>query len=375
MEADLHNKRCTPEAKIPWAKPDFWGREEAYLIQALHSSWISGGPFVERLEGYFAEYSDKRYALAVSNGTTALHLAFLGLGLSPGDEVIIPGFAFLAAANVALHMGARPVFVEVDPETWCMDPAKLERCITNRTRIIVPVHTYGNICAMDEINEIARTHKVAVVEDAAEAFASTYRGRQAGSTSMIGTYSFQATKTITTGEGGMVVTNDPGLQERMALYRSHGMAKMRYWHELPGHNFRLTNLQAALGCAQFEALDRIVEERRRVHANYAARLQAIDGIAAQKFTPGVDPVLWAMAVKLDTRAFPQGRDVLMKQMASLGIETRPGFYAASLLPIYETPGLPVCEDVSRTVVSLPTFPSLSEEQVDRICKTLNQLRR
>src|SRR6185503_11850661 len=258
------NHAAAGDDKIPWAKPDFWGKEQEYLVQALSSTWISGGAFVERFERDFAAYVGARYALTSSNGTTALHMAYLGLGVGPGDEVVIPGFCFLAGANVAIHMGAKPVFCEVDPRTWCATAEAIERVLTPRTKVIVPVHTYGNVCRMDEINALAKSRGVAVIEDAAESFASTYRGTQAGMMSDIGSFSFQATKTITTGEGGMVVTEREDLQKTMALYRSHGMLRKRfYWHEVPGHNFRLTNLHAAIGCAQLERLDRIIVERRR----------------------------------------------------------------------------------------------------------------
>jgi len=360
---------------IPWAKPDFWGNEERYVIDALKSTWISGGPFVDKLERDFAVHQGAAHALTASNGTTAIHMAYLGIGLQAGDEVIVPGFGFQAAANVAIHMNLKPVFAEVDPQTWCLTAEAMERCISGRTKAVVPVHTYGNVCDMDSINAVAALHGIHVIEDAAEAFCSRYKGHFAGTMSLVGTYSFQATKTITTGEGGMVVTQRKDLFERMGLYRSHGMLKRRYWHELPGHNFRLTNMQAALGCAQFEHLERIIAERRRVHSQYVSNLTDFSAFALQLYKPEVDAVLWAIAVKLDPKAYPQGRDQVMDQMKSQGIETRPGFYAASQLPLYGCKPLPQCEEVSSQVISLPTFPSLTNEQIARITSTLKQLRR
>ena len=361
---------------ISWAKPCFWGNEKEFVNEALASEWISGGPFVERLEKEFAEYCGRPFALTASNGTTALHMAYLALGLRPGDEVIVPGFSFLAAANIALQMGVMPVFAEVNPDTWCITANEIERCITAKTKAIVPVHTYGNICPMDEIVSIAETKRIAVVEDSAEAFASRYKGRLAGTFGEIGTFSFQATKTITTGEGGMVVTDDKNLQQKMALFQSHGMLrKTYYWHELPGHNFRLTNLQAALGCAQMESLDSIIRERHRIHQQYMLGLQKVMGLTLQYFPAEVDPVLWAMAVKLDPAAYPQGRDVVVATMKEVNIETRPGFYTARNFSYLQSPILPICEGISAQTISLPTYCSLTDEQIEFICQQLIRLKR
>ena len=364
---------CEP---IPWAKPNMWGNEHEYVAQALSSTWISGGPFVDRLEHDFGRYQGMRHAAAASNGTTALHMAFLALNLQPGDEVVVPGFAFLTAANLALQLGATPVFTEVDPTTWCMTAEAVERCLSPRTKVIVPVHTYGGVCAVDEILELINGRAISVVEDVAEAFSSRYKNRLAGTMGVMGTFSFQATKTITTGEGGMVVTDNQDLYDRMCLFRSHGMLRRRYWHDVAGHNFRLTNMQAALGCAQLEKIDRIILERKRVHLTYQRCLSKVPGVTMQRFAPEVDPVVWAIAVKLDRRAYPQGRDTVIQQLKKAGIETRNGFYAASLMEhLYTCPKLPVCEDLSREVISLPTYPTLPDDDIDLICNELRSLRR
>lgn len=361
--------------KIAWARPDFWGREAEYVADALNSTWISEGRYVERLEQGFVELTARPHAVTASNCTTALHMAFLSLGLAAGDEVIVPGFCFQAAANVALHMGARPVFAEVDPDTWCLTSEAVERCLSPRTRIIVPVHTYGNVCAMDRMMDLADSQGIAVVEDAAEALGSRFNGRMAGGFGTIGCFSFQATKTITCGEGGMAVTEDPRLDDLMRRYRSHGMLRRKYFHEVVGHNFRLSNILAALGCAQLERLDLIIRERRRVHEQYKAGLDQAGGLTLQSFPAGVDPVLWAMAVELDPRAFPQGRDNVIAQLAEAGIETRPGFYAASQMNLYDAPRLPVCERIASNTISLPTFPTLGGDQIDRICGRLLGLKK
>jgi perosamine synthetase len=228
---------------------------------------------------------------------------------------------------------------------------------------------------MDAILELAASRGIAVLEDAAESFASRYRGSVSGTLGTMGTFSFQATKTITTGEGGMVVTADRALHDRLCLYRSHGMSCRRYWHDVAGHNFRLTNFQAAMGCAQLEKLDEIIDQRRRVHRQYVRHLANLPGLFLQVFPPEVDPVLWAMAVKLEDEAYPQGRDQVIAQLAERQIETRNGFYAPSQMGLYGAPPLPVCEDISRHVISLPTFPTLTDEQIEYVCRRLAALRK
>jgi perosamine synthetase len=361
---------------IPWAGPHFWGNEQDYVIDALRSSWISGGQYVERFESEFSRFCNTRYAITASNGTTALHMAYLALGIRQGDEVIVPGFGFMAAANVAIHMGAKPVFTEVDGDTWCMTSKNIESRLTPKTKAIIPIHTYGNVCDMDPILELAGHHGIAIIEDAAEAIGSRYRGRMAGTLAKIGVYSFHATKTITTGEGGAAITDDSELYDRMKLYRNHGMSSLRYWHDVAGHNFRLTNMQAALGCAQLEHIDLICIERNRVYSNYLSHLDGIEGIHFQYYPSYVEPLVWAVAVKLDLSVFPQGRDMVIRQLSDMQIETRPGFFSASMMKhLYEAKDLPICEDLSRTVISLPSSPVLTNAEIDYVCSSLKSIRR
>lgn len=361
---------------IPWARPDFWGLEEDYVRKALHSTWLSGGPFIEELEAAARKFSGSSYCMAACNGTAAVNLAFLALGLKAGDEVIVPGFCYLAAANIALLMGLSPVFVDVDSDTYCVTAENIRGAITKKTKLIVVVHTYGNVCRMDEIMALARSFHIPVLEDAAESFGSQYKGRQSGTIADIGTYSFHATKTITTGEGGMVITGRKDLADKAMLYRTHGVLGKRYWHEVPGHNFRLTNLQAALGCAQFNKIDHIFAERRRVHASYRRLFDGEKGIILQRFNPNVEPVLWALAAELDRKYFPQGRDGVMAQLAEQGIETRNGFYSANQLKIYKNVGdVPISDRLAKNVISLPTFASLKDEQIDFISKAVIALKK
>ncbi len=362
--------------RIPWAKPTFGGREKEYLVDALDSTWISGGPYVERFEQAFLRHLGASHGLTVSNGTTALQVALLALGIGPGDEVIVPEFTFVAPANMVLAVGASPVFADVDPRTFCLDAADVARRITPKTRAIIAVHLYGNVCDMDAIGALARAHGLRLIEDTAQAPFSRYRGRFAGTFGDAGCFSFQAAKTITTGEGGFVVTPHADAEEKMRVIRDHGMRKgKRYWHDTLGHNFRQTNLQAAVGLAQYESLDRIIVERRRVYRAYKERLEGVPGVTLQYFAPEVDPVVWAVALVLDPVAFRVDRDGVMKAMTEVGIETRPGFYPFGAMPVYRTAPLPVGEHLGRTVISVPSFPSLTDDEMTFICDQLKGLRR
>lgn len=360
---------------IPWAKPCLWGDEARLIQEAVASTWISGGPFVDKLEQFLCRYFDTPHGFAVSNGTTAIHLAYLALDLKPGDEVIVPAYGFLAAANLALQLGVTPVFCDVDDQSWLAAARHIEPCITPQTKAIVVVHTYGNVCAMDSIMDLAHHHRIAVIEDTAEAFGSRYNHRWAGTFGDMGTFSFQATKTVTTGEGGFVVTPHEHFTSKIALYRSHGMLrKVYYWHELPGHNFRLTNIQAAMGYAQVQHLDTIYTARHRIHQSYRRLLEDVDGVQLQYFSSRVDPVVWAIALQLDPEHFPQGRDAVIQQMRQRGIETRPGFYTPARLNYFKAEPLPASDRISPWILSLPMFVELTDQQIDTIVAALLEVK-
>jgi len=362
--------------KISWASPSFWGNEKKYVNNVLDSLWISGGEYINNLENSFAELYNKKYALTTSNGTTSLHLIYLALGLKPGDEIIVPGFAFLAAANIATQMNIKPVFVDVDPDTWCVTDEDIYKKITKRTKAIVPIHTYGNVCEMQKIINISEQFNIPIIEDCAESLFSKINNRYSGTFGKINSFSFQATKTITTGEGGMVMTDDDDAYKRMILYRSHGLIERgKYWHEVPGHNFRLTNLQAALGFAQFEKKDNIIDARKNLYNKYKQNLAQNSGVKLQSFNSNVDPVVWATAIQLDNSAYPQGRDQVIQELKYQGIETRPGFVASSLLKLYDEHKLNVAEHLSNCVISLPSSPVLSDEQITHICSLLQKLKK
>jgi len=359
---------------IPWGKPSLTGNEKEYLLRALDSTWISGGEFVDKLEADFANVIGKEFSVSTSNGTTALHLALMGVGLGAGDEVIVPGFTFVAPANMVLQTGAKPIFADIDKDTWCVDCSSIEKCLTNKTKAIIAVHVYGNVCDMDRIKDISSLNNLIIIEDVAEAAFSRYRGRFAGSIGDLGCFSFQATKTITTGEGGIVLTDNPEFNKEMRILRDHGMRQeKRYWHDRIGYNYRLTNLQASLGCAQLDMLEGIINEKRRIHMEYKNRLSNVPGIKMQHIPDYVSPVMWTIAIQIDPDYFPGDRDNIMKKLLDLNIETRPGFYPFSVMPIYDCPRLPVAEEVSRNIISLPSFASIKNSEIEYICDKLFDL--
>jgi perosamine synthetase len=357
---------------IPWARPTLFGREEPFVLDALRSTWISGAPYVERLEREVADRMQVGHAVSVSNGTTAIEVALRALTLEAGSEVIVPGFTFVAAANMVLSLGLTPLYADVTPDTWLLDPEEIHRLRTRRTKAVMPVHLYGNVADMDGIAAAASEWGLDVVEDTAEAAFSRYKGRSAGTIGRVGTFSFHATKTITTGEGGMVVTNDENVAARCRLLRDHGMRKdKRYWHDVVGYNFRLTNLQAAIGCGQLQALDRILTERRAIHDGYKARLSGCSTARLQRFHEDVEPVVWVTVAQLEDSREPDivraRRDRIMAGMANDGIETRPGFYDLNLLPPYGCPPLSVARHISASTIALPTYVGLGPNDLDRIC--------
>ena len=315
-----------------------------------------------------------RHAIAVSNGTSAIELALRGLGIETGAEVIVPAFTFVAAANMVLALGATALYADINEDTWLLDPAEIGRLATPQTKAVIAVHLYGNVADMDGILNAAVKTRLDVVEDAAEAAFSRHRDRFAGSIGRVGTFSFHATKTITTGEGGMVVTHDDALAERCRILRDHGMRKdKRYWHDVVGYNFRLSNIQAAVGCGQLQALDRVVFERLRIYSGFKERLSNISGVRLQHFADEVDPVVWTTVVRIidgrDITTVRARRDRIIAGMAGDGIETRPGFYDLGLLPPYDCPELPVARRVSASTIALPTYIGLSNADLDRICSS------
>lgn len=362
--------------KIPYAVPYFNNKETEYVVDALNSTWISGGKYVDDLEDKLAKIHDVNKVLVVSNGTTAIHLAYLGLAIKPGDEIIFPAWGFMGGTNIALHLGAVPIFADVDPDTWLVTAEEIEKKITNKTKAIFVTHTYGNVCNMEEITILAKKYNLYLIEDCAESPFSKYNNQYCGTFGDMGVFSMQATKTLTTGEGGFVICNNKEMIEKMHLYRSHGLSKRGvYYHALAGHNFRLTNIQAAIGCAQVEKLDEIIEGRGRVYNLYKSLLEGQVGITLQKIEDNVKPLMWVFGIKIDNNIFKRTNLEIVNTLSELGIEIRPGFLDCSRLNhLYEYQWNLNASNLSATTINLPIYPTLTNEQVEYICEELLRLR-
>jgi perosamine synthetase len=362
--------------RYPIAAPDLSGNELAYVTDCLHSTWISSaGDYVGEFETRMAALSGRRHGVATCNGTAALHLALLALQLKPGDEVIVPTLTFVATANAVTYCGATPVFADCDPDTWCLDPDSVARLVSPRTRGIILVHLYGHPCDMDALTVIADAHGLWVLEDAAEAIGAQYRGRPVGSLGVAGVFSFFGNKTLTTGEGGMIVTGSDELAERMRHLRGQGMdPEQRYWHTAVGYNYRMTNIAAAIGTAQLERVNHLVSSRRQVAEWYQERLVSNRALTLPVEHPKVHHGWWMYSVLLDRAGC---RAALMADLAAHGIETRPVFYPVHHFPMYEhhptDGGCPIACGVSARGLTLPTASYLKEADVDFIAGQLGSL--
>lgn len=366
--------------RLPVMEPALGGNELKYVSDCVTSNWISSqGEYVDRFQQAFCDFLGVKYALTTSNGTTALHLAMTALGIGSGDEVIVPDLTFGASANTVVHCGATPVFVDVDKTTWTIDPEAIEKKITSRTRAIMPVHLYGHPCNMDRIMEIAKRHNLFVVEDTAEALGAEYNGRMVGTMGDVGCFSFYANKVITTGEGGMVTTNDLALFEKMKILRDHGMSKeKRYWHIYPGFNYRMTNLQAAIGLAQMERISDFLEYRQKVIKQYNAKLGKIDGIILPPSAEWAKNIYWLYSIIVDEHKIGMSRDMLALKLSEQGIDTRPFFSPMHIQPCYASDeqnkdAYPVTTWLAAHGLSLPTSNDIRLEDVDRVCDAIAQI--
>ena len=363
------------ERRLPVAAPALIGNERQYVMDCLESTWISStGVYVDRFEAAFSEFCQSQYALTCSNGTVALHLALMALGVGPGDEVLVPTLTYVASANAVTYCGARPVFLESEPSTWNLDPKRIEERITPKTKAIIVVHLYGHPVDMDPVLEIASRHGLFVVEDAAEAHGARYRGKPVGSIGDVGTFSFYGNKILTTGEGGMVTTNSDDLAKRIRLLKGQGMDPgRRYWFPIVGYNYRMTNVAAAIGLAQLEKIDWHLE-RRRANANrYSKRLEGVSALFRQVDQPWAQNVYWINSVVLADDV-SKSRDEVMSELEDAGIETRPIFYPMHVLPMYQPElqgeSYPIAERLSARGINLPSGPELSVEEIDYVCDRL-----
>jgi perosamine synthetase len=364
-----------PQDFIPVYEPWLGEQEEANVLDAVRTGWISSlGKYVSRFEEEFAAFCGTAYGVSVSNGTTALHLALHALGVGPGDEVIVPALTFVASANAVVYTGATPRFADVDPLDWTMRVDEVERLITPRTRAVMPVHLYGQPADMVALQGLAEQRGLIIIEDAAEAHGGAVGPKRAGSLGKIGAFSFYANKIITTGEGGMLTTDDGELAARCRQLRDHAMPPTRrYWHDEIGFNYRLTNLQAAVGVAQMGRIDEFIARKRAIADLYSSALGDIPGITLHRERQGTTHVYWMVSALVE-EPFPMSRDELMAALRARGIDSRPFFHPLDTLPPYHSERLcPVSLRLSGHGVNLPSYPKLSDEQVLRIAATIRAL--
>ncbi len=365
--------------KIPVFEPVIAEDEIAMVVDALRKGEVSGtfGKYIEDFENEFANYVGCKYGIAVNSGTSALHIAVAALDLQRGDEVIVSASTNIATALAALHNGAVPVPIDSEATTWNLDLDLLEGLITPKTKAIIPVHLYGHPIDMDRLMEIANKHNLIVIEDCAESHGATVRGRMTGSFGQMACFSFYANKIITTGEGGMITTNDEGYAERLRLLRNLAFIKPRFRHEMAGFNFRMPGFVAALGLAQFRKIDMIVEEKRRMAHAYDAQLKGIPGIQTPAEMDWAKNVYWMYGIVVKPE-FGISRDKLMEALNERGIETRTFFCPMNQQPVLqELEGFrevpcPVADSLWENGLYLPSAWNLSQENIDYICEAIRQ---
>ena len=373
---DNQQKSKDPKSThIPVAQPALVGNEREYVLDCIDSNWISSqGKYIRLFEESFAELCHTKHAITCTNGTIALHLALLALDIRPGDEVIVPTLTYIATANAVLYCGGTPTFVDCDPETWNIDPVQLAEKITPRTRAIIVVHLYGHPCDMDPIMEIGEKKNVPVIEDAAEAHGALYKGKRVGGLGDLATFSFYGNKLVTTGEGGMVVTNNDILAERIRQLRGQGQdPNRRYWFPIVGYNYRMTNIVAAIGLAQIEQFDWHIAQRRQIAVWYQKYLTGTPELILPVEREWAYNVYWLYSVVLsDTSQVT--RDMVQERLADKGIDTRPFFYPVHTLPPYlhivNGQSFPVAERISANGINLPTWAGLTEDQVLHVSRSL-----
>ena len=362
--------------RIAYTKPSITELEVEYATDAARNGWGEHCyDYIHRFERLFREHLGVGHAIATSSATGALHMGMAGLGIGPGDEVILADTNWVASVAPVMYVGATPVFVDILPDSWCIDPAAVERAVTPRTKAILAVHLYGNLCDMDALRSIEQRHGIPVIEDAAEALGSVWHGHKAGSMGAFGAFSFHGSKTVTTGEGGMFVTNDSALYERVLTLSNHGRARgqtKQFWPDLLGFKYKLSNVQAAIGCAQIERIGELTERKRSVLARYRELLSGVDGIAMNPEPAGTVNGAWMPTVVFD-RASGVTREKLQAAFAAANIDARVFFYPLSSLPMFEGhAGGVLAADIPTRAINLPSFHDITDAEQDRVVEVVRR---
>lgn len=361
-------------SKIHYTKPSITELEVAYATDAARNGWGEKCyEYIHKFEQKFREFTGARYAIATSSCTGALHMGLSALGVGPGDEVILADTNWIASAAPVTYVGAKPVFVDILPDTWCIDPAQVEAAITPRTKAIIAVHIYGNLCDMDALLAIGKKHGIPVIEDAAEAIGSRWYGKHAGTMGSFATFSFHGTKTITTGEGGMFITNDEALYEHVLTLSNHGRARgqtKQFWADMVGFKYKMSNIQAAIGLAQLERIDELIANKRRIFTYYAEQLCDLP-LTMNPEPEGTSNGFWMPTIVVDEgHAFD--REALLAEFKQDAIDGRVFFWPLSMLPMFETlPQNIVSHGIYKRALNLPTYHDLQEAEMDRVISLIS----
>ncbi|MDC1135651.1 DegT/DnrJ/EryC1/StrS family aminotransferase [Alphaproteobacteria bacterium] len=372
------NNNNSKVSRIPYSKPSITHLELKYATDAAANGWGENCySYINKFEELFKAHLGVKYAMATSSCTGALHLGMAALNIGPGDEVIIADNNWVASAAPIIHLGAKPIFVDILNDTWCLDPKKVKDAITEKTKAIVAVHLYGNLCNMNELLEIGKLHNLAVIEDSAEALGSVYNGRKAGSMGSFGTFSFHGTKTITTGEGGMFVTNDDQLFSRARTLNNHGRdgrkTKVDFWAEHVGYKFKMSNIQAAIGCGQIERVSELVERKREILQRYKEHL---DGFLDAKLNPELENIV--NGAWMPTIVFPKKSGVtsgkLKRVLVNNNIDARSFFWPLSSLPMFEEKkNNKNAYDICKRAINLPSYHDITENELLRVVRSIYEL--
>lgn len=363
--------------KISYTKPSITELEVAYATDAAANGWGDRCyEYIGRFEELFRNHLNVGYAIATSSCTGALHMGMAALGIGPGDEVILADTNWIATVSPIVHLGATPVFVDILPDTWCIDPRKVEAAITSRTKAIVAVHLYGNLCAMDALLEIGKRHGLPVIEDAAEAVGSVHFGKRAGSMGKFGAFSFHGTKTITTGEGGMFVTSDPELYEKVLTLSNHGRARgqtKQFWPDEVGFKYKISNIQAAIGCAQMERIGELIKRKRQILYEYRQRLSVFSGVHLNPEPLGTINGAWMPTAVFDA-ALGIDRETLQAAFAAENIDARVFFWPLSSLPSFvPCKGNTSAWALPERAINLPSFHDMTLVEIDRVSQVIRKL--
>lgn len=357
-------------SRIYYTKPSITELEVEFATDAARNGWGSECyAYIDRFEAAFREHLGVEYAIATSSCTGAIHMGLAALGVGAGDEVILADTNWIASCAPIVHLGAKPVFVDVLPDTWCIDPARAEAAITPRTKAIMAVHIYGNMADMDALREIGARHGIPVIEDSAEALGSQWQGARAGSLGAFGSFSFHGTKTVTTGEGGMFVTQDPQLYERVLTFNNHGRMRgqtKQFWADMVGFKYKISNIAAAIGCAQMERIDDLIAAKRRIFKGYAERLAGLP-LMMNPEPQGTVNGYWMPSIVVD-KDVKFDRQLLLDRFQEAEIDGRVFFWPLSMLPMFEDqPQNEVSYGLFPRAVNLPSYHDLTEDDLDRVC--------